>query len=73
MYCKKTQCLTLVNYSTALKRKVLLLGYSEKAVHHDVIGQFGMEDDKPSLENGIDGTNSARDYFVFKSLGLSVN
>lgn len=31
----------MTNCSTALKRKVLLLGYSEKAKHHDVIGQFG--------------------------------
>lgn len=42
-YSDKTQSLTLINHSTALHRKVLLLGYSKKASHHDVIGQFEME------------------------------
>ena len=42
-YSDRTQSLTLINHSTALHRKVLLLGYSKKASHHDVIGQFGMQ------------------------------
>lgn len=40
-YNEDSQCLTLVNYNTALHRKVLLLGYSKKSNHHDIIGQFG--------------------------------
>ena len=37
--CVKT--LKVWHYNTALQRKVLLLGYSQKSNHHDIIGHFG--------------------------------
>ena len=33
--------LNLINHNTALKPKVLLMGYTDKCGHHDIIGQFG--------------------------------
>lgn len=41
IYDKDTRNLILINHNTKLKKKILLLGYSEKRSHHDVIGQFG--------------------------------
>ena len=41
IYRGDSQSLALVNHNTALQRKVLLLGYSKKSSHHDIIGQFG--------------------------------
>lgn len=40
-YDKDKKTLTLINRNTQLPTKVLLLGYSSKRGHHDVIGQFG--------------------------------
>ena len=40
-YDKEKKTLTLVNHNTQLHTKVLLLGYTSKRGHHDVIGQFG--------------------------------
>ena len=33
--------LNLINHNTALMPKVLLMGYTDKCGHHDIIGQFG--------------------------------
>ena len=41
VYSEEDKSLALVNRDTSLQRKVLLLGYSKKASHHDIIGQFG--------------------------------
>jgi hypothetical protein len=48
MYNRENQTLTLINYNTELQTKMLLLGFSEKRSHHDVIGQFGMSVINPS-------------------------
>ena len=40
-YSGDSKSLTLVNHDTALQRKVLLLGYSQKSSHYGSIGQFG--------------------------------
>ena len=41
VYDRKDKRLTLVNHNTQLKTKVLLLGYTNKRGHHEIIGQFG--------------------------------
>ena len=41
VYDQENRRLTLVNHNTELQGKVLLLGYTHKSGHHDVIGQFG--------------------------------
>ena len=40
-YDRDKKTLTLINRNTQLPTKVLLLGYTSKRGHHDVIGQFG--------------------------------
>ena len=40
-YNKDSKRLVLVNRNTQLETKILLLGYSDKRTHHDIIGQFG--------------------------------
>lgn len=41
LYDKENKTLSLVNHNTRLEDKVLLLGYTSKSGHADVIGQFG--------------------------------
>ena len=41
IYDGRTQKLCMTNRCISLSRKVLLLGYSQKAQHHAAIGQFG--------------------------------
>ena len=40
-YDQKNKTLNLINHNTRLEDKVLLLGYTSKSAHADVIGQFG--------------------------------
>lgn len=41
LYCEDNGRLYLVNHNTSLMRKILLLGFSQKAGNKEVIGQFG--------------------------------
>ena len=41
IYDASRETLNLINHNTALRTKVLLMGYTSKVDHHDIIGQFG--------------------------------
>ena len=42
-YDQENKTLNLINHNTRLEDKVLLLGYTSKIAHADVIGQFGKQ------------------------------